>query len=110
MSRIPAQRSGDGVEVLGRRHEVDGTVPADGEVEVLVRPENVAVTAGGDAIVTGASFLGAVTRLTVKLADGTDLKADLPTDQAAKLPVGGGATVSLPDRPVLVDRRVTVGQ
>ncbi|PYC76993.1 spermidine/putrescine ABC transporter ATP-binding protein [Streptomyces tateyamensis] len=103
MSRIPAVRSGDGVEVLGRRHEVDGVLPAARALQVLVRPENVGLTPGGDAVVTGASFLGAVTRLTVRLADGTEVKSDLPTEQAALLPVGGGATVSLPDRPVLVD-------
>jgi putative spermidine/putrescine transport system ATP-binding protein len=38
MSRIPCVRSGDGVEVLGRRHPVDGDIPADGELHVLLRP------------------------------------------------------------------------
>ncbi|GAA1239615.1 ABC transporter ATP-binding protein [Kitasatospora nipponensis] len=112
MSRIPATRSGDGVEVLGRRHAVDGTVPATGEIEVLVRPENVGLvpSAGGPAVVVGASFLGAVTRLTVKLPDATLVKVDLPTEQAARLPIGGGAQLTLPDRPVLVDVRAGSGQ
>ncbi|MFI9271747.1 ABC transporter ATP-binding protein [Kitasatospora sp. NPDC052896] len=110
MSRIPAVRAAEGVEVLGRRHAVDGELPADGALDVLVRPENVGLTPGGSAVVTGASFLGAVTRLTVTLPDGTQVKADLPTDEAALLPVGGTAEVTLPDRPVLVDRRVTAGQ
>ncbi|WP_051966201.1 ABC transporter ATP-binding protein [Kitasatospora mediocidica] len=112
MSRIPAYRSGDGVEVLGRRHAVDGVVPADGELDVLVRPENVGLTAAADggAVVVGASFLGAVTRLTVRLLDGTEVKVDLATEAAALLPVGGNAHLILPDRPVLVDRRVKSGQ
>ncbi|MBD0675052.1 ABC transporter ATP-binding protein [Streptomyces sp. CBMA156] len=107
MSRIPCTRTPDGVEVLGRRHAVDGEVPADGELQVLVRPENaiLAPDEDGPAIVVTASFLGAVTRLTVRLADGTEVKADLPTEAAATLPAGARAALTLPDRPVLVDRR-----
>ncbi|MFB7664679.1 ABC transporter ATP-binding protein [Kitasatospora sp. NPDC056138] len=108
MSRIPCERSEDGVEVLGRRHAVDGVLPADGALDVLVRPENVGLvpTANGRALVVSASFLGSVTRLTVRLADGTEIKSDLPTEAAAALPVGSSAEVTLPERPVLVDRRV----
>ena len=107
MSRIPCVRSGDGVEVLGRRHPVDGDIPADGELHVLVRPENVGLTPAedGPALVVAASFLGAVTRLTVRLADGTEVKTDLPTEAVATLPIGAAADITLPDRPVLVDRR-----
>ncbi|MEU6235462.1 ABC transporter ATP-binding protein [Kitasatospora sp. NPDC047058] len=107
MSRIPCVRVGDGVEVLGRRHAVDGTMPADGPLEVLVRPENVTLSPAehGPALVVSASFLGAVTRLTVRLDDGTEVKADLPTEAAAALPAGSRAALTLPERPVLVDRR-----
>ncbi|GAA0697383.1 ABC transporter ATP-binding protein [Kitasatospora atroaurantiaca] len=107
MSRIPCVRSGEGVEVLGRRHPVDGAIPAEGELQVLVRPENVGLTPAehGPALVVAASFLGSVTRLTVRLADGTEVKADLPTEAAAALPLGSSAELTLPDRPVLVDRR-----
>ncbi|MFE4971236.1 ABC transporter ATP-binding protein [Kitasatospora sp. NPDC056651] len=107
MSRIPCTRTSDGVEVLGRRHAVDGEVPADGELQVLVRPENVILTPdeSGPALVVTASFLGAVTRLTVRLDDGTEVKADLPTEAATALPAGARAALTLPDRPVLVDRR-----
>jgi putative spermidine/putrescine transport system ATP-binding protein len=109
MSRIPALRVPDGlVEVLGRRLPVAGELPADGELDVLVRPEAVRVAADpqGAATVAAASFLGAVTRLTLRLADGSEAKADLPTEDAARLPVGSPAAVTLPDRPVLVDRRI----
>ncbi|MGA5819446.1 ABC transporter ATP-binding protein [Kitasatospora sp. NPDC094028] len=107
MSRIPCARTSEGVEVLGRRHAVDGEIPADGELQVLVRPENVllAPSENGPALVVNASFLGAVTRLTVRLDDGTEVKADLPTEATAALPVGSRAELTLPQRPVLVDRR-----
>ncbi|MFI6157745.1 ABC transporter ATP-binding protein [Kitasatospora sp. NPDC051170] len=107
MSRIPCTRTSEGVEVLGRRHAVDGEIPADGELHVLVRPENVDLTPAedGPALVVNASFLGAVTRLTVRLDDGTEVKSDLPTEATAALPVGSRAALTLPERPVLVDRR-----
>jgi putative spermidine/putrescine transport system ATP-binding protein len=112
MNRI-AGRVGDDpavVEVLGQRLPVDGS-PDDAaphsDVDVLVRPENVLLEPQGDsgAIVTGTTFLGAVTRLAVQLADGTVVKADLSTHDAAALPAGTGVTLRLPERPVLVDRR-----
>ncbi|MCL2729444.1 MAG: ABC transporter ATP-binding protein [Actinomycetia bacterium] len=109
MSRIPARRGADGlVEVLGQRLPVAGELPPGGELDALVRPEAVqlAADAQGSAIVVAASFLGAVTRLTVRLAGGAEVKADLPTETAARLPVGSPATVTLPARPVLVDHRV----
>ncbi|MCI3273968.1 ABC transporter ATP-binding protein [Streptomyces cylindrosporus] len=107
MSRIPGRLSGDTVEVLGVRLPADGTLPADGVVDVLVRPEAVQVAAdgAGDARVIAAAFLGAATRLTVRLADGTEVKADLPTHEAAALGAGTAVRVSLPERPVLVAGR-----
>ncbi|MFE9614039.1 ABC transporter ATP-binding protein [Streptomyces sp. NPDC006012] len=109
MSRLPAVRAAGTaqVEVLGSRLPVEGALPADGDLDVLVRPEAVRVAADplGGGTVVAASFLGAVTRLTVRLADGTEVKADLPTGAAAGLPVGTTASLTLPERPVLVDRR-----
>lgn len=108
MSRIPARTAGSGtVEVFGRRLPVDGEAPAGPDVDVLVRPEAVRVTAAedGEARVTATAFLGAVTRLTVTLPDGTAVKADLPTYDAATLAPGALVTLSLPDRPVLAAAR-----
>ncbi|NNN33985.1 ABC transporter ATP-binding protein [Streptomyces sp. S3(2020)] len=107
MSRIPG-RVGDGaVDVLGQRLPVDGPVPAAAEVDVLVRPEAVRVTAedDGKARVVATSFLGATVRITVRLADGTDVKADLPAHDAAGLGAGAAVSVALPERPVLVAER-----
>ncbi|MEU6848953.1 ABC transporter ATP-binding protein [Actinacidiphila alni] len=110
-SRVPAVRADDArVDVLGLRLPVEGELPADGELDALVRPEAVRVTADpkGPGIVVAASFLGAITRITVRLADGTEVKADVPTEAAAGLPVGSSAALTLPERRVLVDRRGTV--
>ncbi|MFD8818008.1 ABC transporter ATP-binding protein [Streptomyces sp. NPDC059627] len=107
MSRIPGTVKEDTVEVLGQRLPIDGQAPGAGEVDVLVRPEAVQVRAdgAGTATVVGTAFLGAVVRVTVRLADGTEAKADLPVHEAAELGAGSAATVSLPERPVLVAER-----
>ncbi|MFH8473654.1 ABC transporter ATP-binding protein [Streptomyces sp. NPDC018000] len=116
MSRIPARAGADGgtVDVFGRTLPVNGTLPGatedaggKGEVDVLVRPEAVEVTADGKGTsqITGAAFLGATTRLTVRLANGSEVTADVPTHATTTLPVGAAVKLSLPDRPVLVDRR-----
>ena len=112
MNRIPGRVGEDPgtVEVLGQQLPVDGErTAAQQDVEVLVRPENVLLTAqgGSGAIITGSTFLGAVTRLGVQLPDGRSIKVDLSTHDAAALPAGSGVTVSLPERPVLVDARPT---
>ncbi|MEU3520010.1 ABC transporter ATP-binding protein [Streptomyces sp. NPDC006654] len=108
MSRIPGTARDGSVEVLGQRLPVDGQPPGASEVDVLVRPEAVRVRADGSgtATVVATAFLGAVVRVTVRLADGTEAKADLPAHEAAELGAGSAATVSLPERPVLVAERV----
>ncbi|MEU9960885.1 ABC transporter ATP-binding protein [Streptomyces sp. NPDC050982] len=108
MSRIPGRVTDGTVEVLGQRLPVDGEAPASPDVDVLVRPEALRVTAEdtSDARVVASAFLGAATRVTVRLADGTEVKADLPTHEAAALGAGTAVTVSLPERPVLVADRL----
>ncbi|MFH8341638.1 ABC transporter ATP-binding protein [Streptomyces sp. AM6-12] len=106
MSRVPGELKDGTVEVLGQRLPADGDAP-DGTVDVLVRPENLRVRAdeqGGGRVVATA-FLGAVVRLTVQLADGTEAKADLPAHEATGLGAGAAVTASLPERPVLVAPR-----
>ncbi|MFJ8856027.1 ABC transporter ATP-binding protein [Streptomyces sp. NPDC102437] len=119
MSRIPARTGTDDgtVHVLGRRLPVNGRllgtegVGGAGEVDVLVRPEAVEVTAdkNGTSRITGAAFLGAASRLTVRLANGAEVSADVPTHAMTTLPVGATVTLTLPERPVLVDRRRASG-
>jgi putative spermidine/putrescine transport system ATP-binding protein len=54
------------------------------------------------ALVQVATFLGAITRVTFTLADGTDVKADLPSHEAGAFPIGSYAQVRLAERAVLV--------
>lgn len=106
MNRIPGRLTGSGeVEVAGARLPVDGPAPATPEVRVLVRPENLTVAPDpeGGATVVSASFFGAVTRLHLDLADGTRVKADLPSREAAELAPGARARVRPAERPVLVE-------
>jgi putative spermidine/putrescine transport system ATP-binding protein len=107
MSRIPGELKDGTVEVLGQRLPADGEAP-DGPVDVLVRPEAVHVRPDeqGTARVVATAFLGAVVRVTVRLADGTEAKADLPAHEAAALGAGTPAGLSLPERPVLVAERI----
>ncbi|MFI5766140.1 ABC transporter ATP-binding protein [Streptomyces sp. NPDC051563] len=105
MNRLPGRLSGSGtVEVAGSRLPVDGPVPSVSGVEVLVRPENITVTADaqGAATVVSASFFGSVTRLHLDLPDGIRIKADLPSRDAGALVPGARAAVRLAERPVLV--------
>ncbi|MFE3037984.1 ABC transporter ATP-binding protein [Streptomyces canus] len=107
MSRIPGRLAEGTVDVLGQRLPVDGPVPPATEVDVLVRPEAVRVRAepDGKSRVVATSFLGAAVRVTVRLADGTEVKADLAAHEAAELTAGAVVSVSLPERPVLVAER-----
>ncbi|MEU1479749.1 ABC transporter ATP-binding protein [Streptomyces sp. NPDC005760] len=107
MSRIPGRLTEGTVDVLGQRLPVDGPEPDVSEVDVLVRPEAVRVRteADGTSRVVATSFLGAAVRVTVRLADGTEVKADLPAHEAAELTAGATVSVSLPERPVLVAER-----
>ena len=122
---------GGQVEVAGRRLPVDGAHPKAGtKVEVLLRPEAVDLEADGGAgagaggsaagatatatatstsessptsgTVRIATFLGAVTRLTVVLGDGSEAKADLPSHRAAQFPAGAPVRIVPAPRPVLV--------
>ena len=114
MNHLTGQIAADGlVRVAGRELAVDGACPAEGtKVKVLIRPEGLdlepigdgAATAGlpGEGQILLATFLGATTRLTVRLGDGGEAKADLPSHRAAEFPVGSSVRLLPAPRPVLV--------
>jgi putative spermidine/putrescine transport system ATP-binding protein len=109
MNRIKGVISTDNrVQVGDQSLAIDGEhPPANTPVWVLTRPESVRVSAlpparSDGALIQVATFLGAITRLTLTLADGTDVKADLPSHEAGQFPIGSYADVTLADRPVLV--------
>ncbi len=111
MNRLPGVLGGDGrVSVLGRQLPV---IDAEGrgtgsEVDVLVRPEVVGVTAdaAGTSRVVTRNFHGPMTRLRIALDTGTELLADLPSVHAGELGPGAPVTVSLADRAVLIADRI----
>ena len=84
-----------------RRDRATGTA-----VDVLVRPEGLAVTASpsGRGIVMTTTFLGSVTRLGVLLNDDVVVYVDQP-NSAAQVPVGLAAEVTLRERDVMVADR-----
>ncbi|MFG3259202.1 ABC transporter ATP-binding protein [Streptomyces sp. NPDC048172] len=118
MNRLPGVvASGGGhVEVLGRRLPVHGTCPDAGtEVEVLLRPEGLKVSAedasdsGEPATVRVATFLGGTTRLHLTTDSGAEAKADLPSWEAGSLGVGARCVITPHENPVLVEAVSTAG-
>jgi putative spermidine/putrescine transport system ATP-binding protein len=121
MNRLPGELAGSGmVTVLGTPCAVigrgaDGGADSaaiedsvtSGPVDVLVRPEGltVAPASGGNGIVSGRTFLGAVTRLAVLLSGDTEVRVDVPSATALAMAPGTSVQVGLPPTPVLVAPR-----
>ena len=121
MNRLPGELAGPGtVTVLGVSCAVIGRgghggagsppiedSPTSGPVDVLVRPEGLTVAAaeGGNGIVSGRTFLGAVTRLAVLLSGDTEVRVDVPSATALAMAPGTSVQVGLPPTPVLVAPR-----
>ncbi|MGC2485561.1 MAG: ABC transporter ATP-binding protein [Acidimicrobiales bacterium] len=107
-SRVPVARHGDQVEVLGRDVPIRGDLTAVpmGELEALLRPEDLDVqpNPSGLGIVNHHSFLGALTRLGVRLG-GSTVRVDVRSSQADDLVLGTRVDVSVTARDVLVTTR-----
>ncbi|MBA3232560.1 MAG: ABC transporter ATP-binding protein [Propionibacteriales bacterium] len=82
---------------------LDGSVAA-GEGTALVRPEAVQVSADpqGYGVVVTASFLGAISRISVEMADGSSLVSQVARTSVAGLAPGDRVAVSIDSTPVLV--------
>jgi putative spermidine/putrescine transport system ATP-binding protein len=106
MNRLPGTMVSGGVRLFSQLVAVDGHRPPDGSrVRALLRPEAVLVepaAGAGDAIVTTATFYGAVTRLRLSQQDGQEILADVGSHRGIEFPAGSRVTVSILDRPVLV--------
>ncbi len=109
MNRLPGITEADGrVRAGSQVLDTDSeTGPAGQQVTVLVRPEALTVTADdtGDAIITVGTFRGSTTRLRLQRDDGSELLADIPSHRATELAPGRRVTVTLLDRPVLLEHR-----
>jgi len=111
MNRLPGEYAGlDEVSVLGAVVPVAGDRQSGlaGVVDVLVRPEGLTVdeVPSGNGIVTGLTFLGSLTRVSVRLSGDVEVKVDKPSTAAVGLVPGTSVQVSLAGaEPVLVATR-----
>ncbi|HUL28761.1 MAG TPA: ABC transporter ATP-binding protein [Streptosporangiaceae bacterium] len=109
-NRVPGELTGGGQvsalgTVTGVQSGCDGVPP--GAVDVLVRPENLRITAiaGGNGIVSHRTFLGSVSRISVLLSGDVTVQVDVPSATAAELVPGASVQVSLDGSPVQVAGR-----
>ncbi len=111
MNRLPGEMSGGStVTVLGTTVPVQqDAATATGAVDVLIRPENLAVapSEGGNGIVSNRTFLGSITRLSVLLSGDTEVRIDVSSTAAAAMLPGTAVQVTLPSEPVLVAPRAS---
>ncbi len=109
MNRLPAELGGGAgtVTVLGATVPAQPGGPGAGPVDVLIRPESLTVQAAedGNGIVTNRTFLGAVTRVAVRLSGDTEVSVDVSSAVALEMAPGTAVQVSLPAAPVLVTPR-----
>ena len=102
-NRIAAQVRDGVASVLGRDVPVlPGSTTGSGQA--LVRPESVSVVAdaAGTATVATVMFLGPLSRVTSRLADGTDVVAQLASSEALRLQPGDAVRLEVAPSPVLV--------
>jgi putative spermidine/putrescine transport system ATP-binding protein len=108
MNRIP----GDMLALLGGLESAavaggDGPAgPADGK-DALVRPEGLRITASpaGNGIVTTRTFLGQLTRISVRLSGDVVVQVDERTSEASGISPGDSVQVTLAGAPVLLADR-----
>jgi putative spermidine/putrescine transport system ATP-binding protein len=105
MNRIAADVDDGQVTVLGTRlPTLEGSIGA-GRGLALVRPEQIRVTAAaeGSARVLAVTFQGAISRATIRAADGSELLAQLSGSAATGLPEGTAVTLSVDAQALLVE-------
>jgi putative spermidine/putrescine transport system ATP-binding protein len=109
MNRLPGELLAQGqVTALGVTVPVHGGADGlAGGVDVLVRPERLRVEAvpGGNGIVTDRTFLGSLTRVSVRLSGDLLVKIDKPSAEALDMQPGTSVQVTLPEAAVLVAAR-----
>ena len=116
-NRIPATVTDGVAEVLGMRLPLVDPATPSGDAMAIVRPEAFSLVGYSEAdttadplvgFVIATAFLGAVSRVTVKLESATVL-AQLPTSEARAYPAGTRVRLNLRTDPVLVSPLTTVG-
>jgi putative spermidine/putrescine transport system ATP-binding protein len=109
MNRIP----GDMLELLGGARgltaDLTGGRPggSGGEVDALVRPEGLRIAASptGNGIVVSRTFLGQLTRVSVRLSGDVVVQVDQQSTEAAGITPGDPVEITLASAPVLIAGR-----
>jgi putative spermidine/putrescine transport system ATP-binding protein len=109
MNRIP----GDMLELLGGARGLTADLPggrpagSGGEVDALVRPEGLRIAASpaGNGIVVSRTFLGQLTRVSVRLSGDVVVQVDQQSTEAAGITPGDSVEVTLAGAPVLIAER-----
>jgi putative spermidine/putrescine transport system ATP-binding protein len=103
-NRLPAQVSDGTARVAGLSIPTLAGSLTEGRGQALVRPEAVHVDPDGEpnGVVVVASFLGAISRVTVKLDDGVSVVSQVPRTTAPSVSSGDRVAVTLDETPVLV--------
>lgn len=103
-NRIPAKTDGSDVAVLGQRIPILPGTTDRGDVQALVRPENVRVSLAEDGTgrVLAVSFLGSLCRAQVALPDETIVVAQMAASESGGLIPGAAVNVTVAPAPVFV--------
>jgi putative spermidine/putrescine transport system ATP-binding protein len=104
MNRIPSEL----LSLLGGvPAAADGPADPSGAVDALVRPEGLRIAASpnGNGIVTNRTFLGQLTRISVRLTGDVVVQVDQQSTDTGAITPGSSVEVSLLDAPVLVAER-----
>lgn len=101
---ISATVSAGNAEVLGVRVPVVKGSIESGKGLALIRPEwfHVEASSSANGKIFAVSFLGSTCRLTIDLADGTRIRAQVPSSGASNLGIGASVNVTLKSLPVFV--------
>jgi putative spermidine/putrescine transport system ATP-binding protein len=110
MNRIPAGLLDVGqVRAIGAAEpgQDNGAAALSDDADILVRPEELrmAAVSGGNGIVIDRTFLGSVTRISVRLSGDVTVKVDRPSSEAAEMPPGTSVEISLAGTTVLLAGR-----
>ena len=103
-NKVPAQVSGGRAVLLGVSVPALAGSVSSGAGLAMVRPESVTLTAdrAGTSSVSSASFLGAISRVTVAMPDGSLINAQMASSVARAFAPGDPVTVGIEPGGVLV--------
>ena len=101
---LPAKVTNGSAEVLGVQVPTVAGSITSGSGLALIRPEwfHVEASTSGNAKIFAVSFLGSTCRITIDLADGTRVRAQVPSADASQLGIGANVQVTLKSLPVFV--------